>query len=178
MGATLPARSIASPNRGALQGAVGDSTWAGNVIIGSTDARIGVQENTSITVSGTISDGGAGHTMIFRGANTPGGLITISGGNTWGRTQIYGYTVRIGGHNVLPATAPLSVGIDSPVIEGSIFDLNGFNQEVAGLTQVSSSTGVITNNGAADSVVTLSGSGFSHHFAGKITDGATNKVSL
>ena len=95
-----------------------------------------------------------------------------------GTDGIFGNTVRIGGHDTLLIAALLSVGTAAGVIPVSTFDLNGFTQEVAGLTQTaSSSLGVITNNGATDSVLTLSGFADQTYF-GAITDGATNKISL
>lgn len=164
--------------RGALQSVSGDNTWQGNVTITGPGTRIGVQDGARLTLTGTITDGGTGQTLIFRGGTGAPGMITISGsGNSWGRTDIYGSSTRIGADNALPTTAPLYVGAAN--VGDSIFDLNGFDQTVPGIAHVGGAveSNIITNNGSADSVLTLNGSQ-DLSFTGTLRDGPTHKLSL
>ena len=147
------------------------------VSIAGSFTRIGVQEGASLTISGPISDGGAGHVVTFRVTSTTPGMITLSGiGNTWGETRVYGNTLRIAGaDNILPIAAPLFVGTTG--VGNSIVDLNGRNQEVAGVGQIGGTTNFITNRGSADSTITLSGS-IDRTWNGTFQDGVTNKLAL
>jgi autotransporter-associated beta strand protein len=164
--------------RGALQSSSGSNVWTGPITLGG-GTRIGVQDGASLTLSGTISDGGAGYNMIFRGGTTTAGVITLSGtGNAWGATYVFGSRTRIdGGDDILPTAAPLLVGTSG--VGNSIFDLNGRNQRVAGIAQVAGTalTNIITNNGTSDSVLTLDGF-VDRTFIGTLTDGPSNKLSL
>lgn len=155
--------------RGALQSWSGDNTWAGPITIAGDNTRIGIQNDASLTVSGPITDGGLGYAVIFRGASDAAGMITISStGNSWGHTKIFGSTTRIGATNALPTTALLSVGTNG--VGATIFDLNGFNQRVAGLSQINNTAGTITNNGSANSTLTVD-SLSDQTFSGSLTDG-------
>jgi autotransporter-associated beta strand protein len=178
LASTVAGTEFLAVQRGALQGSAGTSTWTGDVnVIANT--RIGVQDGANLTISGNISDGGAGHTVIFRGGTALEGVITLSGtGNSWGRTDVYGSRTRLGANNALPTSAPLFVGTTGVGV--SRFDLNGFNQSVAGLSQLANTSAAettITNDGGTDSVLTLNGT-TDLSYIGSITDGATNKVSL
>jgi autotransporter-associated beta strand protein len=119
--------------------------------------------------------------MYFRGGQNTPGLITLSGpDNAWRETYVYGRTTRIaGGDDILPVNAPLFVG--KAGVGTSIFDLNGRNQRVAGISQVfgADSANFITNNGTANSVLTLaSESRVDFNFIGSLSDGPSNTLSL
>ncbi len=162
--------------RGALQSLSGNNTWNGPITIAGTNTRIGVQDGASLTLGGTISDGGAGFAIIFRGGTTTAGVITISGaGNQWGDTRIYGSRTQIGRDNALPVGGVLYVGTNG--VGASTFDLNGHQQQAAGLTQAAGTLGVVTNGGAVDAIFTINGAG-SFIYDGTLTDGGTNRLSL
>jgi fibronectin-binding autotransporter adhesin len=74
-------------NRGGLQAAVNATAeWAGNVTIGANQARIGVQEGGTLTVSGTITDGANSFDVRLSGELTgTGGLILSGNGQLMGR---------------------------------------------------------------------------------------------
>lgn len=179
MGGTGGSAAGLIAQRGALQSVSGENTWAGPVTLTGLVNRIGVQDGAALTVSGSISDGGAGFLMIFRGGTNTPGMITLSGtGNQWGQTNIYASTTRIaGGDDILPVNAPLFIGTNG--VGMSIFDLNGRNQRVAGISQVAgtAATNFITNNGTADSVLTLDPF-VDRTFSGALTNGPTNSLSL
>jgi autotransporter-associated beta strand protein len=160
------------------------------------------QSSGNLTVSGGIS--GASYNNIFslRGTQVGNtgflnGPVTLAAnaffdnngstswtlntaGSTWGQTL-----ARSSGNLILGANDALATGarvvFDVATSTGGV-DLNGFNQTVAGVettvTPTSGNGGRITNGGSSDSVLTLAGLSADRTFAGTITDGPTNKVSL
>lgn len=166
--------------RGALQGISGDNIWAGNITLNpDNNNRIGVQDGAQLTLTGNITQSTNGLNLVFRAGNTAGSDITISGsGNNWsGSTSIYGgggAAVHLGAANTLPSAAFLAVGILG--IGGDcIFDLNGFNQQVAGLT--GDPVGIVLNNGGQTATLTLNLSTNNQTYSGVIQDGA-NSVAI
>ncbi len=166
--------------RGAIQGVSGTgNVVAGPVSFTTTNTRIGVQDGASLELSGPITEATPGLALIFRGGSTTAGTILLSGaGNSWtGLTDIYGSTVKLGANNALPAASLLRVGIATVGV--SRLDLNGFSTTVAGLATLSGlgSDAIITNDGAADSTLTLNPLA-NQTFPGTIQNGATNGISL
>lgn len=167
--------------RGAIQSADGNNTWAGDISFsGTNNNRIGVQDNSILTLSGVITESAAGSSLSFRHGNVVGSDIIISGTtNSWtGTTDIFGGggALKLGASNALPAASVIRVGT-SNIVGDSTLDLNGFNLVCAGLSQVAADTAFITNTGATDSVLTVF-SLSAQTFSGSITDGSTNKVNL
>ncbi|MFO1490493.1 MAG: autotransporter-associated beta strand repeat-containing protein [Kiritimatiellia bacterium] len=150
---------------GALSNNSGGNEWAGGVIIGSAGTRIGVNGTGTLTVSGVISSGASPHGITFRLKDNTGGLV-LSGANTYlGDTTLVtatGVVQLAGGANRLPVGTRLLFG--SAAVSG-ILDLNGQDQEIAGLSVVSGTTneikaslpGTLTVNTAAASPSTYSG---------------------
>jgi len=143
-------------NNGALQVQAGVNTWAGPILIGNADTRIGVTAPTgALIVSGTIDDGPNTYPLIVRNAND-GGPVVISGTNTYGgETQIIVGLVKLSdGPNRLPTNTVIRLG--NTANQGySIFDLNGQNQTVAGITQENSTSVRKITNGLPSQVATL-----------------------
>ncbi len=122
-------------NNGALQVQAGINTWAGPVLIGNNEARIGVTAPTgALIVSGTIDDGPNTYPLIVRNADL-GGPVILSGTNTYkGETQLVVGTLRLdGGDDRLPTNTVVRLGNGSNVAYATL-DLNGFNQTVKGIT--------------------------------------------
>jgi autotransporter-associated beta strand protein len=122
---------------GALQGNAGISGWQGNVTIGSAATRIGVNAG-EFTVSGVIDSGANSYGVVFRTNNVGTATLVLSAANTYlGDTAIVSgaNVVRLaGGANRLPTGTRLLFGISNVA---GILDLNGQNQEVAGLSTIS-----------------------------------------
>jgi autotransporter-associated beta strand protein len=124
---------------GALQGVSGTTEWQGGVVVSSTpETRIGVNSGT-FTVSGIISGGSVANGVVLR-PNT--GTLILSAANTYaGDTRIIcgvGGSVQLsGGANRLPTATKLIFG--GTAVSG-ILDLNGQNQEVAGISVNSGTT--------------------------------------
>jgi fibronectin-binding autotransporter adhesin len=124
---------------GALQGMSGTSEWQGGVVVSSTpETRIGVNTGT-FTVSGVISGGSVANGIVLR-PNT--GTLILSAANTYeGNSLIIcgtgGFVQLSGGANRLPTATKLVFG--GSAVSG-ILDLNGQNQEVAGISVNSGTT--------------------------------------
>ena len=172
-----------SVQRGSIQSVSGSNIFSGNITFtDSGNTRIGVQNGASLTLNGNITEAAANSTLIFRHSTTGVGNITLNGaGNSWtGNTDIYGGegAVILGVDNALPATSHLRIGT-SGTGTASTLDLNGKAQTLKGVSQIGTSTlGVITNNGAQDSMLTLASLAFDPTYYGVIKDGATNKTGL
>lgn len=143
-------------NNGALQTASGSNTWAGPIIIGSSDARIGVTpSNAMLTVTGVISDGANTYPLIVRNADN-GGPTVIANTNAYkGETQVIVGTLRLsGGDNRLPTNTVLRLGNSSNVAYAQ-FDLDGCNQTVAGIMQDGTTMTRRITNSSTSTVATL-----------------------
>ncbi|MCW1884844.1 hypothetical protein OKA04_08900 [Luteolibacter flavescens] len=150
--------------RGALQSNAGANTWAGDIVLTGTagasgTTRIGVQNGSSLTLTGAISEAIAGMSPYFRAGDSPSDSITIAGSGSWtGATRIYsnGGVVKIGGDNKLPTTVDLIVGNTASLTGSPTFDLAGFNQTAAGLGGVGGThPPVVQNSGSTLSTLTL-----------------------
>jgi len=138
---------------GALQGNSGTNEWAGDVVIGTTTGtRIGVNAG-QLTVSGIISGSTSVNGLTFR--PNSGTTLVVSGVNTYaGDTTILSATgvVKLdGGNDRLPTGTRLIFGSGST---SGILDLNGRNQQVAGLS-VGQTSGPNTNEIRSTAAATL-----------------------
>jgi len=119
---------------------------------------IGATSGSSLTVNGSIS--GSSGLMFAAGSSGGAGIINLNGTLDYsGKTQFrFSNTgvVRASKPNVFPTTTELDLGNGANL---GTFDLNGFNQEVAGLSSTSNlATRGIVNTGSA-ATFTLSGAG-------------------
>jgi autotransporter-associated beta strand protein len=144
--------------RGALQAHNGANTWAGDVVLASNVSsainRIGVQNGASLTLTGTISENLPLAPLLFR-AGAVGDDIILGGTGTYsytGQTQIFstGASIILGGHHKLPTVSSVFFGSNG----STVFDLNGFNQEFAGISgNAFGAAATITNNGSSPSTL-------------------------
>ena len=119
---------------GAMAGTVGSNVWAGPVTIGLAGTRIGANAGASLEISGIISSGLDENGLAIRTSDLTG-VVILSGANTYlgGTSIVVGKLQLAGGNNRLPVGTTLSL-IASTLANTTEFDLNGFNQEVAGLS--------------------------------------------
>jgi autotransporter-associated beta strand protein len=136
---------------GGLQSVSGTNEWAGSVLLGANLSRLGARKDATLVVSGAIDDGVETYNLIVRnesfangnnGAGNANTITVLSGASTYGgNTQlISGITKLDGGGNRLPVGTVLQFGLGNT---NSKFDMNGRNQEFAGLAVTS--TGTDTN---------------------------------
>lgn len=136
-----------------------EATWAGDIILGTTNSRIGVNNFGTLTVSGAIRDGNANSVWFSAsGSTTPNtemGVVLLTGNSIYtGATGIVRGTVKLGVDEALPATTILTVYTAGTVTETTAFDLNGFDQTIAGLSSVlpngNNDVVIVTNSNAGD----------------------------
>lgn len=125
---------------GALTSSSGSNVWAGPVTIGATGTRLGAAAAASLEVSGVIDSGAVNTGLVIRATDLTSTVI-LSGANTYlGTTQvIIGKLQLNGGDNRLPTGNILTLGSSGTNADAE-FDLNGRNQEVAGLNLTGSGT--------------------------------------
>ncbi|MEZ5386880.1 MAG: autotransporter-associated beta strand repeat-containing protein [Prosthecobacter sp.] len=161
-------------NRGGLQAGVNATAeWAGDVIVGTNLARIGVQEGGTLTVSGTITDGASSFGLRLSGELTgTGGLILSGTGNAWdGQTEIVRGKVFLGVDDALPTTTALDIHFtNTNNTEYAALDMNGFNQTIGTLLNEGNtgSNAELTNSSATLSTLTVNQS-VASTFGGVIT---------
>ncbi len=145
--------------QGSLAALSGTATWAGTVNL-TANSRVGAIGNANLIISGGIT--GAFNLSTNSGLNTSGGgsvtLSAPSGQNTYtGVTNILRGTLKLGADDTLPSGTIVDVD-SSSAAENAVFDLNGYNQTVAGIRRSGfnsgSGTSTITNS-AAGPVKTL-----------------------
>lgn len=157
-----------------LQVSTGSSaTLAGPIIInngavagghvGSTDA------NGILNVQGFITVNN-GVTLLQRA-----GTVVYSGGGNYTNVQVNQDKVVVGANNGIATSANFNTSIGASA--AVTFDLNGFNQTIAGITRAGANAVNVTNSSTtADSTLTLNGVST---FAGSIVDsGSGTKVNL
>ena len=153
-GITAASAPFAAVQRGAIQAVTGANSWKGDIVVTSAaNTRIGVQDGASLTLHGKITEQTPGSSIAFRHGNTAGSDIVLNGtGSSWtGFTDVYGGGggVVLGVSNALSPSAVLRLGT-SGIPGSSTLDLHGFNQTVAGLTQVVlNMPATVTNQAAA-----------------------------
>ena len=153
---------------GALQGNSGNNTWEGNVIVGSTSGtRIGVNSG-SLKISGSISGSSSINGLVLR-PNT-GTVLELSGSNSYlGNTSIISGTGEVmlsGGANRLPTGTQLVFGASTT---SGILNLNGQNQEIAGLSVAGGTANQIKSTTAATLTVNTA---TASNYSGTITGSA------
>lgn len=148
-----------------------NATWAGDINLGGLDGRVGAALNATLNITGAILNGN--NFAVSTDATTPNGTVILSGtgSNYTGVTQVVRGTLKLGASNVLPVTTILDVH-SGPTANQSTFDLNGFSQTVGALRRSDTmGPGTVTNTGAAPGTLTVSGD-TSTTFNGTITGGA------
>ena len=147
--------SASTGTNGALRNLSGTNVWTGPIRLGANNSRVGAIAGT-LTLSGVIDDGADTFNITVRNSDTTG-VVVFAGANTYGgNTQIIGGVAMCGGgDNRLPVTTQLQLG--GSAVSGK-FDLNGFNQRLAGIAQTQTSgvlTNHVTNSSATRSTLSL-----------------------
>ncbi|TAE76961.1 MAG: hypothetical protein EAZ65_08175 [Verrucomicrobia bacterium] len=143
---TLSGSGGTSFYNGALNSKSGINTWAGPVVLAATGTRIGAQGGASLVVSGPITSAPGSSGLTIR-PNDMTATVVLSGSNSYaGNTSIVGGVLKLGAVDTLPAPTSLQFGLST--VSGKL-DLNGFNQQVAGLASVSGTANEITSTSPA-----------------------------
>ncbi|BCU78510.1 autotransporter-associated beta strand repeat-containing protein [Luteolibacter sp. LG18] len=177
--AAIAGTEIAGGSRGALSSSAGTNTVTGAISVATYGTRIGVQDGAALVLTGPITEVSPSTNVIFRGGVSGTSSITLSNpNNAWtGTTVIYAGNVMLGVDNGIPKNTSLLIGTSG--VGTSVLDLNGHNQELAGITSDAVNKGVsqVINNGASDSVLTLN-TAVDGSWDGSLKDGTTKISSL
>jgi autotransporter-associated beta strand protein len=165
--------SVGSAGGASLTGGLtvfsGTGTWAGAVTLTGAP-RIGYENDSSLVIAGAVG-GAAGLTVSGQGNDTNindgnGSLLLQSVSTYTGITSIVRGRLRIGVADTLPTTTTLDVlnSAAANANKAATFDLNGFNQTVAGLTSTGNSGATSGTAGYANAYVTNSAGGAAKTF--------------
>lgn len=139
---------------------------------------------TSATAGGQISTASVSSGILFTGPvnSTPAlnlrlGTFLLAGGGSYPSIDLGEGTVRVGANNGIVTTSRFNFqNINS---NNSVFDLNGFNQTLSGITRsgTTATARVYNTSSTTDSTLTLTGSS---SFSGSIADfsSTSKKVNL
>jgi len=150
--------------------------------VGATaNTAISVKTGTSVTYNGVIADKPS---TIGAWAKQGAAILILGGVSTYsGATSINNGTVQLsGGNNRLPTGTTLYIGQAANSNLGT-FDLNGNNQEIAGLVSTTGINGTTSKNTVTSSsaaTLTISGGGTYSYGAGTATNSGiiTGSISL
>lgn len=146
----------------------GSIAGGGVYLLGSKTLTVG-GNNASTTVTGTISDGGAGGGAGGSLSKTGSGILTLSGNSTYtGATTVDGGTLRAGAANAFAAGSAHSVAA------GAMLDLGGHSQTIGSLA----GAGSVLISGSSDITLTSGGNNASTTFSGLISNGGTGNLAL
>ncbi len=132
----------------------GTATWGGpvpiNYRVSDPTATFAAATGSSLDVSGTVSDGGYGTSLVVGKIGGWSGTVELSGSNDgWsGTTTVLYGTLEDGADNAVSQDCALDVA------SGATLELNGHNQSIEAMT--GSGTGIIADSGPA-AQLTLSG---------------------
>jgi autotransporter-associated beta strand protein len=148
------------------------TTISGPISLGSLALNgghfVGPTASGYLNVSGpvTMPGVGSGYILLVRLGN-----VRFAGvGSGYDGMEVRAGTTSIGANNAIAATAVLDLaGNGSPTVP-TYFDLNGFNQTLAGLknTVAPANLGVVTNSSATPRTLTLDLGAGSYSFSGSI----------
>ncbi len=174
---------LGNGSRGVIRVASGSATWGGNITIDNSsglEARLGgsLAAGGTLTLSGVISGGSSnlsfGTVAAAMRSNSVTDTVVLSGASTFaGDFGLWAGQVRLsGGDNRLPITSRLFA---ASFIAGQAnkFDLNGTNQQLAGLldSDALTSTGsltTVTNESLTSSILTVANAD-ANTFTGTVT---------
>ena len=154
--------------QGPLQAQNGASEWAGPITLGADQVRIGALANATLTLSGVIDSGANNYGLAARDLDTTGTLI-LSGSNTWKgpSSLVVGNLKLAGGNNRLPIGSSLTLG-NAANNGGAVLDLNGQNQQLAGLLYLGTTMPVIVTNSAGPATLALAFDAGTNSFRGPL----------
>lgn len=164
---------------GALQvGSNVTGTWNGSITTTGTEARLGTQSGGHLIINGNIDASARG--IIIRtvgdastaAATFDSTLITLGGTYTGADLILYQGVVKLGASERISDSTLITLGTTASTNIKQRFDLNGFNETVAGITvagTAASATHEVTNSSATSSTLTLNSSGDNLLFSGIVT---------
>lgn len=133
-----------------------------NNVGGTFVTAIGATSGSTMIIDGVIS--GTGSLMFGTDVGGGGaGLILLNTANSYTGATLFNNSstgvVRLGINNALPTGTDVTMGYTTG--NGGVFDLNGFNQTISSITNITNSGSITNRNiagGTTTSVLTINGS--------------------
>lgn len=168
---------VGNNSQGGLHASSGVNEWAGQVTLASSPSRVGASGGATLIISGKITDGVNSFNFAVRTADSPTFSniveVTNAANDYGGSTDVVVGVLRIaGGNNRLPTGTVLIIGNGSNV-DRARFDLNGFNQQIAGLSHAGNT--MLKNVHSASAATLTINNTSNYSFDGSIT-GAVSLV--
>ena len=175
-------------NSADFRGVGGNSgiTYEGGITTGPSGTEsFGLSLNQKAIINSNAIDLNDGTLTLTSNGNNIANATEINvSGNDWGLARInFGGYLKLGVDNAMPIDAGVEFGWNSDGASSGTLDLNGTDQTVAFLRQTTFFSTVngnqnITNSGNTDSTLTINTAAGSYDYHGRITDGATNSMSI
>ena len=175
-------------NSADFRGVGGNSgiTYEGGITTGPSGTEsFGLSLNQKAIINSNAIDLNDGTLTLTSNGNNIANATEINvSGNDWGMARInFGGYLKLGVDNAMPIDAGVEFGWNSDGASSGTLDLNGTDQTVAFLRQTTIFSTVngnqnITNSGNTDSTLTINTAAGSYDYHGRITDGATNSMSI
>jgi autotransporter-associated beta strand protein len=162
-GAGMGFEMTADNTNGTVTTVTGPVTFNADAINGGHIA--GPTSSGHLHFAGPVNLGGFGSSVSIRLGN-----VRLSGGGSYPEIQVRANTTSLGAHNGIAPTAVMDIaGNGSPTVP-TVFDLNGFNQTLAGLKNVvaPANLAVVNNSSAMLGTLTLDLAANSQSFGGNI----------
>ena len=161
-------------------------TYEGGITTGPSGTEsFGLSLNQKAIINSNAIDLNDGTLTLTSNGNSIANATEINvSGNDWGLARInFGGYLKLGVDNAMPIDAGVEFGWNSDGASSGTLDLNGTDQTVAFLRQTTFFSTVngnqnITNSGNTDSTLTINTAAGSYDYHGRITDGATNSMSI
>jgi len=161
-------------------------TYEGGITTGPSGTEsFGLSLNQKAIINSNAIDLNDGTLTLTSNGNSIANATEINvSGNDWGMARInFGGYLKLGVDNAMPIDAGVEFGWNSDGASSGTLDLNGTDQTVAFLRQTTFFSTVngnqnITNSGNTDSTLTINTAAGSYDYHGRITDGATNSMSI
>jgi hypothetical protein len=155
-----------------------------NFTAATTSTTAQTLNNLNVSAASTLdveSNTSGGGTTLTIGAMTGSGNLTAIGNSTvliGGNNPTFTGGLKLTGTGTVQMNAATALSASNAVTvgTGATFDLNGYSQTIAGLSDVSGVGGTVTNSGAAGTL-TLGGSGATS-FGGVIAGGANISLTV
>jgi autotransporter-associated beta strand protein len=161
------------------------STSTGNTITGTITNNssgltiLGATTGNDLTLSASAVISGSQGLQFSAGPNGGAGTVTLNSQSTYSGPTIFNAAnsgvIKLGVSNALPTGTAVTMG--KTTSSGGIWDLNGFNQEIASLTSGAGGGSIRNNATNTTSTLTVSGSANPASFDFVISDG-NGKMAL
>lgn len=148
---------------GAVTTVSGPVTFNADALTGGH--MVGPAASGHLEFTGPVTLAGVGTFLNVRLGN-----VRFAGGGSYPEIQVRANTTSLGANNGIATSAVMDIGGNGSPTVPTAFDLNGFNQTLAGLknTVTPANLALVTNSSATPATLTLDLGGSVHSFSGNV----------